>query len=79
MGALYDPTKEDSYILYIDANNLYGMAMSQTLPKESYLWLSEANLRESETALTSDNRAERLGFFEMGARACRKLARAVNA
>ena len=24
MGALYDPTQENSYILYIDANNLYG-------------------------------------------------------
>ena len=32
MGALYDPTQEDSYILYIDANNLYGRAMSQALP-----------------------------------------------
>ena len=27
MGALYDATKEDLYILYIDANNLYGWAM----------------------------------------------------
>ena len=79
MGALYDPTKEDSYILYIDANNLYGWAMSQALPKYSYAWLSEAEVREAETALTSDNRAKRLGFFDMGARARRELARAVNA
>ena len=28
----YDPTKETSYIEYIDANNLYGWAMSQPLP-----------------------------------------------
>ena len=24
MGALYDQTKEDLYILYIDVNNYYG-------------------------------------------------------
>ena len=35
MGALYDATKEDLYILYIDANNHYGWAMSQALPKKT--------------------------------------------
>ena len=42
MGALYDVTKEESYILSIDANSLYGWAMSQALPKDNYVWLSEA-------------------------------------
>ena len=28
----YDPEKESSYICYLDANNLYGWAMSQKLP-----------------------------------------------
>ena len=79
MGALYDPTKEDSYILYIDANNLYGWAMSQALTKDSYAWLSDAEVREAETALISDNRAKRVCFFDMAARARRELARAVNA
>ena len=78
MGALHDPTKEDSYILYIDANNLYGWAMSQALPNDNYAWLSDAEVRAAETALTSDNRATRLGFFDMAARARRELAHAVN-
>ena len=50
MGGLYDPTKEDSYILYIDANNLYGWAMSQALPKDSYAWLSDPEVHEAESA-----------------------------
>ena len=28
----YDKNKESSFILYLDANNLYGWAMSQILP-----------------------------------------------
>ena len=49
MGALYDVSKEDSYILYIDANNLFGWAMSQALPKNSYAWLSDSEVCEAET------------------------------
>ena len=36
MNALYDQTTVDSYILYIDANNLYGLAMSQAYSKNNY-------------------------------------------
>ena len=28
----YDPTEDSSYIAYLDANNLYGWAMNQSLP-----------------------------------------------
>ena len=28
----YDPSKEKEFIIYLDANNLYGWAMSQSLP-----------------------------------------------
>jgi len=51
MGALYDPTKPTSYILYVDANNLYGWAMSQPLPDNDFAWLSEQECRDAETAL----------------------------
>ena len=41
MGALYDQTKPASYILYVDANNLYGWAMSQALPDNDYTWFTD--------------------------------------
>ena len=39
----FDPTKESSYIVYlrVDANNLYGWAMSQYLPTSEFRWLKE--------------------------------------
>ena len=32
----YDQNKESSYIQYLDANNLYGWAMSQKLPVDGF-------------------------------------------
>ena len=41
----YDPNKEDKYIEYLDANNLYGWAMSQPLPTHGLRWMSEHDLK----------------------------------
>ena len=35
----YDPRKVSSYISYLDANNLYGWAMSQPLPYRNFKWI----------------------------------------
>ena len=35
----YNPERESSYIMYLDANNLYGWAMSQSLPFKDFNWL----------------------------------------
>ena len=40
----YDPTQPSSYIWYLDANHLYGWAMTQLLPIGDYRWLSESAL-----------------------------------
>ena len=40
----YDPTKPHSYIAYLDANNLYGWAMSQYLPQGDFDWMTDAQL-----------------------------------
>ena len=34
----YDKNKESSYIMYLNANNLYGWAMSQKLPVKHFRW-----------------------------------------
>lgn len=38
--ASYDPSKASKYIMYLDANNLYGWAMSQPLPTHGFQWHS---------------------------------------
>ena len=36
MGTEFDPTKESKFISYLDANNLYGWAMSKQLPTSGF-------------------------------------------
>ena len=36
----YDPDKPSKFIQYLDANNLYGWAMSQSLPTGGFKWMS---------------------------------------
>ena len=36
----YDKSKESSYIQYLDANNLYGAAMSEKLPINEFKWVN---------------------------------------
>ena len=35
----FDDTKPETYIQYLDANNLYGWAMSQSLPTHGFKWV----------------------------------------
>ncbi|KAK3796762.1 hypothetical protein RRG08_045769 [Elysia crispata] len=37
----YDSEKPNSHILYLDANNLYGWAMSQPLPTGGFRWVED--------------------------------------
>ena len=39
----YDEDTPHSYIMYLDANNLYGWAMSQSLPRGSFEWVEDVD------------------------------------
>ena len=51
----YDPEKSNSHILYLDANNLYGWAMSQPLPTGGFQWVEDCDrLADSVKNLPAD-------------------------
>ena len=37
----YDAQQEDTYLTYIDINNLYGYAMMQRLPISGFEWIED--------------------------------------
>ena len=36
--------KKPKYVMYLDANNLYGYTMSQPLPTGNFKWLTEKEI-----------------------------------
>ena len=45
-GELYDSSKPKSYMLYLDANNLYSKALSYKLAFSDYEWLSQEEMNK---------------------------------
>ena len=53
----YDSSKPSTHILYLDANNLYGWAMSQPLPTGGFKWVDGCDkLAETITEHPADSR-----------------------
>ena len=46
MGDAYDPSQPSNFITYLDANNLYGWAMSQPLPTRGFKWMNDDELKD---------------------------------
>ena len=42
----YDEKAPSKYIIYLDANNLYGWAMSQYLPTGNFKWMSDREIKQ---------------------------------
>ena len=41
MGSEFDPAEESKFISYLDANNLYGWAISKQLPTFGFKWITD--------------------------------------
>ena len=54
MGDRFDPKSESNYLQYLDANNLYGWAMSQPLPTGGFKWVDVNPNEISELATRTD-------------------------
>ena len=51
----YESDKEDEFIIYVGANNLYGWAMTQYLPYGEFKWLSKKEIDEFDLNLVKEN------------------------
>ena len=40
----YDKNKESLFLMYVDANNLYGWAMSKKLPADGFKWVDDLSM-----------------------------------
>ena len=51
----YESDKEDKFIIYLDANNLYGWTMTQYLSHGRFKWLSKKEIDEFDLNLVKEN------------------------
>ena len=58
----YYKNKESSYIQYLDANNLYGWAMSQKLPVNNFKWVEDIS-RINEEFIKNYNENSNKGYI----------------
>ena len=58
----YDSTKESIYIMYLDANNLYGWAMSKKLPIDNFKWETDLSKFTSDFIKNYDEESD-IGYL----------------
>ena len=56
----YNNNEESSYIQYLDANNLYGWAMSKKLPTSGFKWIDTSETTARPTARSSSERSNKI-------------------
>ena len=58
----YDKSIESSYLMYLDASNLYGWAMSQKLPINGFKWVNDLSIF-NEAFIKNVNENSDEGYF----------------
>ena len=58
----YDKNEESSYIQYLDANNLYGWAMSQKVPLNNFKWVEDTS-KINEEFIKNYNENNKKGYI----------------
>ena len=69
----YDKNKESSYIQYLDANNLYGWAMSQKLPVNGFKWIKNVTEIDEKFIKNYDEDSNKGYIFEIDVKYSRRL------
>ena len=59
----YDESKESPYIQYLDANNLYGAAMSQKLPMNGFKWVNDISKIDKKFVKSYDKKNGDKGYI----------------
>ena len=69
----YDGNEKSSYIQYLDANNLYGWAMSQKLPVNAFKWLEDTSEINEEFIKNYDENNDKGYILQVDVKYPRKL------
>ena len=69
----YDKNKESSYIQYLDANNIYGWAMSQKLPVNGFKWINDVTEIDQKFIKNYDEDNDKGYVLEVDVKCPRKL------
>ena len=69
----YDKNKESSYIQYLDANNLYGWAMSKKLSVNGFKWIKNVTEIDENFIKNYDEDSDKGYIFEVDVKYPRRL------
>ena len=69
----YNKNEESSYIQYLDANNLYGWAMSQKLPVNDFKWINNVSKINEKVIENYDEDSDKGYIFEVDVNYSKRL------
>ena len=69
----YDKNTTSSYLMYLDANNLYGSTMSQKLPVNGFEWVEELSQFNENSPTNYDENSNEEYFLDVDLEYPKKL------